>query len=292
MKLNKWFSLSILLLSHPFVVAENYQVSDWVADNTFTQGIEGPAVDINGNLFAVNFAEEGTIGIVDPSGNAKLYVKLPKGNTGNGIRISREGNMFVADYVGHNILKITGKDKTISIHAHNKEMNQPNDIAMMKTGVLFASDPNWKNSSGQLWRIDTDGTTHLLEKNMGTTNGIEVAPSQKYLYINESVQRRVWVYQINADNSLSNKQLLIQFDDFGLDGMRTDSIGNLYIARYGKGVIAKISPEGTLLQEINLKGKFPTNVAFGGKSGKQLFVTMQKRGAIETFSVEHSGAKY
>jgi sugar lactone lactonase YvrE len=40
-----------------------------------------------------------------------------------------------------------------------------------------------------------------------------------------------------------------------MDGMRCDADGNLYIARYGKGTIAKVSPSGKLLQEITLIGK-------------------------------------
>jgi sugar lactone lactonase YvrE len=68
--------------------------------------------------------------------------------------------------------------------------------------------------------------------------------------------------------------------------MRAHSNGKLYIARYGKGVVAVVSAEGELLEEITLKGKYPTNLAFGGVNGKQVFVTMQQRGAIETFFIK------
>ncbi len=83
---------------------------------------------------------------------------------------------------------------------------------------------------------------------------------------------------------IGNKRLLIEFADHGLDGMRTDIHGNLYIARYGAGVVAVVSASGELLEEIRLKGQHPTNVAFGGEDGRSLFITMQKRGAIETCS--------
>lgn len=99
--------------------------------------------------------------------------------------------------------------------------------------------------------------------------------------MNESVQRKVWRYELDEQGNISNKQLFISFTDFGLDGMRTDNQGNLYIARYGAGVVAVVSPQGKLIKEIKLKGKYPTNVAFGGEEGKRLFITMQKRGAIE-----------
>jgi sugar lactone lactonase YvrE len=262
----------------------------WLAAGLFNHDIEGPAVDSAGVLYAVNFARSGTIGTVNIKGEASLLLDLPKGSTGNGIRILPDGDLLVADYSGHNILRVNVASKAVSVFAHNKNMHQPNDLTLLKSGVIFASDPDWSNNSGQLWRINTDGSTQLMEANMGTTNGIEVSPDQRQLYVNESVQRRIWVYDLSPEHELSNKRLLVEFADFGLDGMRADQQGNLYIARYGKGTVAVVSPQGTLLAEIKLSGEFPTNVAFGGCDGKQLFITMQKSGAIETINVDFAGA--
>lgn len=277
-----------------------YQSTDWINDGVFTQGIEGPAVDKDGVLYAVNYQQEGTIGKVTAKGESEILLKLVNNSVGNGIRFDGDGNMYIADYVNHNILKVSAQSLKSSkkqqpiatIYAHSSLMNQPNDIAIMDNGILFASDPNWKKSTGNLWRIDQEGKIVLLEKEMGTTNGIEVSPDNKTLYVNESVQGNVWQYQLSADGNISNKTLLIHFDEHGLDGMRTDKQGNLYIARYGKGVIAIVSSYGKLLREIPLKGKFPTNVAFGGINGKTVFVTMQKRGAIEAFIGEYEGRSF
>jgi len=277
-----------------------YQNEDWVADGIFTQGIEGPAVAKDGSLYVVNYQQEGTIGRVVNKDSVELLVKLPHGSVGNGIRFDAAGNMYIADYVNHNVLRVAAKhlDKSelpaqvVEVYAHSPLMSQPNDIAIMDNGILFASDPNWSKNSGQLWRIDTNKEVSLLEKSMGTTNGIEVSPDNKTLYVNESAQRNIWQYKLASDGSISNKRLLISFDDFGLDGMRTDKQGNLYVARYGKGVIAIVSPQGKLLREVVLKGKFPTNVAFGGREGKTVFVTLQKRGAVEKFTSEFSGRSF
>lgn len=269
------------------------QTTDYVADNVFTQGVEGPAVDAQGNLYAVNFGEEGTIGIIDKKDNAQLFVKLPQGSTGNGIRFDRQGFMYVADYSGHNVLKIDPKTKAISVHAHSDKMNQPNDIAIAKSGVIYASDPKWADNTGNLWMIATDGTVTLLEANMGTTNGVEVSTDEKHLYVNESVQRNVWKYDIDkTTGAVKNKRLLIQFPDHGLDGMRCDVGGNLYIARYAAGEVTVVSPHGTVIERIKLKGQKPTNVAFGGVDGKTVYVTLQERGAIETFRSERAGREW
>ena len=72
----------------------------------FTIGIEGPNCDARGNIYAVNFRTEGTIGIVTPEGHGDVYVTLPAGSVGNGIVFDRKGTMYVADYTGHNVLVI------------------------------------------------------------------------------------------------------------------------------------------------------------------------------------------
>lgn len=270
-----------------------YVARDVVGDGVFSAGIEGPAWGPDGALYAVSFGRDGTIGRVafdpDGSGNAALFATLPTGSTGNGIRFAADGGMLIADYSGHHVLRIAAGAREAKVFASMPQANQPNDIALAPDGTLYASDPKWADNTGQLWRIDRTGTPHLLETGMGTTNGVEVSPGGKHLYVNESVQRTVWVYDLLADGGVTNKRLLIAFDDHGLDGMRTDVKGNLYIARYGAGVVAIVSPEGKVLREVALKGQKPTNVAFGGPDGRTVYVTLQDRGAIEAFRAETPG---
>ncbi|MFC3092773.1 beta-N-acetylhexosaminidase [Alteromonas sediminis] len=264
----------------------------FTANNHFTTGIEGPAVDSNGLLYAVNYQHQGTIGQVTKAGQASLFLSLPEGSTGNGIKFGKDGTMYIADYTGHNILRVAPGTREVVVHAHNSSMNQPNDIAITQGDIIFASDPNWAAGTGQLWRIMPDGTTHLLETNMGTTNGIAVCTSDSVLYVNESVQRKVWAYDLSSQGHISNKRLFYQFSDHGLDGMRCDSRGNLYIARYGAGQVTILRPDGTLLKNISLGGPHPTNVAFGGKDGRQVFVTMQSKRAVEYFTAPYPGQRF
>ncbi len=260
--------------------------------NGFTAGIEGPACDANGNLYAVNFERQHTIGKVTPNGEASVFVELQNGSIGNGIRFDSQGYMFIADYTNHNVLKVDMDTREISVHAHEPEMNQPNDLAIGANDMLYASDPNWGESTGQIWRIDTDGQVTLLEADMGTTNGIEVSPDEKTLYVNESAQRNVWAYDLSPNGEISNKRLLIQFPDFGMDGMRCDIEGNLYVTRHGKGTIAKLSPDGEVLLEVELAGKSCTNIAFGGPDGRTCYVTVADRGNVEVFRTDHPGRSW
>ena len=260
--------------------------------NGFTSGIEGPACDAAGNLYAVNYERQHTIGKVMPDGTSSVFIELPPGSIGNGIRFNSEGFMFIADYTNHNVLKVDMDTRNITIHAHEPTMNQPNDLAIGANDILYASDPNWGASTGQIWRVNTDGAVTLLEADMGTTNGIEVSPDEKVLYVNESVQRNIWVYDLSPEGEISNKRLLIQFPDFNMDGMRCDIEGNLYVTRHGKGTVAKLSPAGEVVLEVQLTGKLCSNIAFGGPDGRTCYVTMADRGNVEVFRADLPGRSW
>jgi sugar lactone lactonase YvrE len=287
------FITAMLLIAGGLGTEEELFVSrDLTEPGGFTHGIEGPACDAEGNLYAVNYQREGTIGKVTPEGECSVFVQLPEGSVGNGIRFNRDGFMLIADYVHHNILKVDMQIREVRVYAHEPTMNQPNDIAIGTNDILYASDPSWSESNGQIWRIDPDGTVTLLEAHMGTTNGIEVSPDEKTLYVNETVQRNVWAYDLSSKGEISNKRLLIQFPDFGMDGMRCDVQGHLYITRYGKGTVVKVSPEGETMLEIELTGKKPSNIAFGGPDGRTCYVTLQDRGNIEVFRADQPGRSW
>ncbi|MDY4294607.1 MULTISPECIES: SMP-30/gluconolactonase/LRE family protein [unclassified Xanthomonas] len=286
-----------LLLAAPAGAQETlFRARDLVGDGVFTDKIEGPATGPDSALYVVNFAHDGSIGRVQRDatgrGQATLFVDLPNGSIGNGIRFDRRGRMYVADYGQHRILRIALRSKRIEVYATLPGAFQPNDIAMAPDGTLYASDPDWKHDGGQLWRIDRDRSAHLIETGMGTTNGIEVSPDGKRLYVNESVQRRIWVYDRAADGAVSNKRLFASFADAGLDGMRCDIDGNLYVARYDAGKVIVLAPDGTLLHEVATKGRKPTNLAFGGADGRDVDVTLQDRGAIETFRSDRPGREH
>jgi len=74
--------------------------------------------------------------------------------------------------------------------------------------------------------------------------------------------------------------------------MRSDAKGNLYIARYDSGKVVVMCPKSEIIREIELNGMKPTNIAFGGENGTQVYVTVADKGNIETFLVEEPGRSW
>lgn len=286
----------VFILSCSLLSAQDFerlfQAEDFTKENLFSENIEGPAFDKKGNLYVVNFQKDGTIGLVKPDGSVELFITLPAGSTANAIQFDSKGNMYLADFTGHNVLKVDMKTKDVSVYVHNNTFNQPNDLCINSKDQLFASDPSWKESTGKLWRIDKGGKAVLLTDQMGTTNGIELSPDDKTLYVNESVQRKIWSFDVDDRGGISNKKLFAEFQDFGFDGMKCDKEGNLYVTRHGKGTVVVLDPKGKIIREVQLKGKSCSNLVFGGLNGKLVFVTLQDRKGMEKFRNDIPGKNW
>src|SRR5262249_42475495 len=235
----------------------------------YTSGIEGPAVDAMGNLYVVNHGRQGTIGRLAPGATqSEPYVELPPGSVGNAIRFDRDGRMYIADYKNHNVLVLERGSSEPQVYFHSDDFNQPNDLTVADDGTIYASDPNWRRRDGQVWRIvrgldgKGQGEVMTVERKLGTTNGLDLSPEGTTLYVDESETREIWAYRLEGAK-LAAPRLVRKFPDFGLDGLRTDIDGLIYVTRILKGTVAALTPNGKLVREIPLQAKEPTNLAFG-----------------------------
>lgn len=258
-----------------------------ITESVFTAGIEGPYALSNENILAVNFQKEGTIGCIAPNEKGSILFELPGKSVGNSIQPYGDTAIIVADYVAHKIWMYHLEDEILSVFAGNNQMNQPNDMVVHAKGWIYASDPAWADSTGKIWMIDSKGNSKLLASDMGTTNGICLNNEGTKLYVNESIQRSVWVYDVKTDGTIFNKKLFVQFDDAGLDGMKIGKHNELLIARYDAGEIGVYSADGSLIKSYKLHGKKPTNLTFNEDS-TSIFVTMQDKKWIEEIVLNHN----
>jgi gluconolactonase len=109
-----------------------------------------------------------------------------------------------------------------------------------------------------------------------------LTPNGKRLYVAESQENRVWVYDVISPGKVANKKLFANLPvkdpatgqiDNQPDGMCLDRAGNLYVAHYGMRQVQVLSPAGKLVARYSGGNLTTSNVAFGGTDGGQLFVT-------------------
>jgi len=283
-------------------LAEEPYVASPFVEGVTTPKTEGPVGDAEGNLYFVNMAsdgdimKQGNIAKVTPDGKAEIFATLPEGSRGNGMRFLANGNLVIADQLGGNILELDPKTKEVSVYYKFPEgSGEPNDIALRSDGTMYVSF--WK---GGLWKISPDKQGEKLFD--GYYNGIDLSPDEKTLY---SFAKS---YDVEPDGSLTNGRKLLQVPprsegEFSWDdGIRTDTAGNIYMARFGAskkedgkrtklpGAIHVFSPDGKLVRNVMLPGSATTNLAFGGPDGRTVYVTHPgPDGMISTFRAEHPG---
>jgi len=205
--------------------------------------------------------------------------------------------MFIADYKKHNIFVAEPGGTALVTYFHSDEFSQPNDMTIADDGTIYASDPHWKRRDGRVWRISraADGTvsgeTMTSPRAMTTTNGIDLSPDGKTLYVGESETREIWAYRIEGA-ALVAPRLVKKFDGQDIDGIRTDVDGRLFVARMLKGTVVILEASGRQEREIALTAAEPSNLAFGGTDGRTVYVTQRKGGYIEAFLADRPGREF
>jgi len=175
--------------------------------------------------------------------------------------------------------------------ADGKRFSGPNDIAVRRDDGVYLTDNDFglrnagtnpdKQMPNGVWLIK-DGQSKLVlgaDALGGIPNGVVLSPDERYLYLT-SLQKMMR-YEVKADGTLGAGALFTEGPGIG-DGMKVDTLGNVYsTSGAGPGIVRITAPSGTLLGYLNLPiyGGEPkrqicaTNVAFGDRDGKSLFVT-------------------
>ena len=238
---------------------------------------EGPAPDPDGNVY---FTDQPNDRIHIWSTEGKLSTFMEPCGRSNGLCFDKEGRLWACADEKNELWRIDvkTKEKTVLVKDHGgKLLNGPNDIWVRPDGGAYFTDPfykrpYWKRGPQEqnvqgVYYFSPAGKLTRVEGDVKQTNGIIGTPDGKTLYVADIGANKSYAYDIQEDGTLKNRR---QFCAMGSDGMTVDDAGNVYLT-LGKAVtvfdksgkqIAKIEvPEGT------------TNVCFGGKEMKTLFVT-------------------
>lgn len=260
------------------------------------QFTEGPLWTDNGSLLFSDIPAN-TIYEWKSGDGVKIFLK-PSGHS-NGIALENDGSLVIAQQ-DRRISRITA-DKKIVILVNkfdNKNLNAPNDLVIRKDGSIYFTDPSFgikKNQVEQsvngVYRITKGNRVQLLTSEVPLPNGLAFSPNEKKLYINDSKKNDVWIFDVEKDGSLHNGKLFAEMRDPGAefgsaDGLKVDSRGNVYTT--GPGGIWIYSPDGVLLDRISTP-EYASNLAFGGKDYKTLFITATHN--VYSIPVKYSGAR-
>lgn len=217
----------------------------------------------------------------DKDKNKTTIFRRPSGNT-NGNAYDNQGRLISAQH--NRKLTRTEKDGEITVLAEryqNKLLNSPNDIAVKSDDSIYFTDPPYgiKPEEEELgfygiYRWEENGNLTLLNKQMVRPNGIAFSPDEKKLYVSDSEELHILVFDVQPDGTLSEGKVFAELPgstDKGVpDGIKVDTKGNVYGT--GSGGVWIFSPNGKLLDKINVPEN-ATNLAWGNQDYKTLYIT-------------------
>jgi gluconolactonase len=248
---------------------------------------ERPAIDKQGNIYVVN-VQDGVISKVTPDGKISAFADT--GGMNQACLFDKEGNLLVCHVEPNRngILKIdpSGKITEVTTTSDGRPILRTNDMAFGKDGRLYFTAPSSDiiHPLGEIHYIDTDGKTKSFASGLVFANGIAFNADKSYVYVGEEraakEQSQIWRYKVNADGSAdkNGKELFHQFiGRYGVDGMKFDVKGNLWVAMYSESALWCFSPEGKKIDVIPVPGRNPTNLIFAGPDLRTAYVTAADR---------------
>jgi gluconolactonase len=241
---------------------------------------EGPVWDPVGFVY-VSDEVLNKIFRIYPDGHKEEFISLgdPDGNT-----YDQHNNLIDCASVLRAVILIK-PDASYTILAdryQGRRFNSPNDVVLGPDGALYFTDPTSDLPKDQkqeldfkgVFRLDAKGEIRLLTKELTEPNGLAFSPDGKKLYVDDSSQRNIRVYDFQPDGTIQNGRIF--GEEPGVkgegvpDGMRLDMGGNLYVT--GPGGIWIWDSEGHHLGTIILPEQ-PANLAWGDPDYKTLYIT-------------------
>ncbi len=158
------------------------------------------------------------------------------------------------------------------------DKNRFNDGRCDAKGRFIAGSyyPPKDHDGANLWMLTEKLEPKLMFDQMLTSNGAAFSPDNKTFYFSDTPKHVIYKCDYDLETgSATNRSVFHQFPKGNgrPDGGAVDTEGCYWTALFEGARIARLNPDGEILEEISVPAKCPTMVAFGGDDLKTLYIT-------------------
>ncbi|GMG82793.1 isochorismatase family protein [Paralimibaculum aggregatum] len=225
----------------------------------------------------------------DPAGGVREVMR--PSNKGNGMTYDAELNLLVCEHSTSSVARFgpDGRREVLASHYGGRELNSPNDICVKSDGSIWFTDPTYGRMPGfgverptelgfqGVYRIPARGGAPelVVDRYLFTQpNGLCFSPDERLLYVNDTVQTNIRVFEIRADGRLAGGRVFASgivdpLREGVPDGMKCDARGNVWLT--APGGLWVYAPSGRLIGKVSIPEK-AANLHWGGKDWRTLFV--------------------
>ena len=217
---------------------------------------------------------------LDPRDGSVRSLQLPEHLGCFGLR--EQGGFVVALRSGIYLLDARGQlGKCLAENPTGAEQSRFNDGRVDPWGRFWAGtiwQPRDRNG-GQLVRVDAQHNAQVMAEDVMVSNGLAFSPDRAWVYHSDTPNHVLYRYPLDADGQPGPRQLLREFQRGSggrPDGAAFDSAGCYWSAQFDGGRVLRLSPDGQVLEEIQVPTRWPTMVAFGGADLRTLYITSSR----------------
>ena len=249
------------------------------------------AFDRAGTLWAGG--EAGQIYRIDPQGGVTTVTTL--GSFCAGLAFSPQDELFVCN-PARGVVRVAadGKFSVFADAAGGEKLLCANYGLFDAAGNYYVTDSGqWMKRNGRLLRFTPEGRGSVLAGPLGYANGLALSADEQFLFMVESDRDAVLRFPLQPDGTAGAPTVYATECGRFPDGLTLDVAGNLYVCCYASDEIWRIAPDGTktllAADRWAIRLGSPTNLAFGGAAGDELFVANLARTTITRAKIGRRG---
>jgi gluconolactonase len=213
---------------------------------------------------------------------------------GNGMTYDADLNLLVCEHATSSVARFRpdGTREVLCSHFEGRELNSPNDICVKSDGSVWFTDPwygrmpvygverprqlGWQGVFRLRPGHRPGAEPELMVDRFTFTqpNGLCFSPDETRLYVNDTEQANIRVYDVTPDGRLTNGRIFASGLRDSLlpgvpDGMKCDAEGNVWCC--APGGLWVYAPDGRHIGKVSIP-ELPANLHWGGPDWRTLYV--------------------
>lgn len=240
---------------------------------------EGPLWDWRSQVLYWVDIDQSRLHRYDPASGVHDQIQLPYAACA--IALRAKGGLVLA--TRHGFVAWDWNDRTLTplVDPEAGRATRFNDGAVDSRGRFWAGtialDPErYHIPDNRLYRLDPDGSVHLMEDGLTISNGLGWSPDERTMYLTDTVAQKIYAYDFDPDaGAISNRRDFVYTPDGPgyPDGLAVDAAGGVWSARIAAGKLVRYDSQGRVERELALPVTCPTSCAFGGPALDRLYIT-------------------